>query len=65
MVISLIENSRRIYDELVEQEIIPAMELEQEATINEKEMVEVVEKLDSAIEVMDKEIAESDSVEKT
>ena len=62
--ISLIENSRRIYDELVEQEIIPAMELEQEATINEKEMVEVVEKLDSAIEVMDKEIAESDSVEK-
>ena len=27
-------------------------------------MVEVVEKLDSAIEVMDKEIAESDSVEK-
>lgn len=34
--ISLIENSRRIYDELVEQEIIPAMELEQEATINEK-----------------------------
>lgn len=52
--ISLIENSRRIYDELVEQEIIPAMELEQEATINEKEMVEVVEKLDSAIEVMDK-----------
>ena len=41
------------------------MELEQEATINEKEMVEVVEKLDSAIEVMDKEIAESDSVEKT
>ena len=62
--ISLIENSRRIYDELVEQEIIPAIELEQEATINEKEMVEVVEKLDSAIEVMDKEIAESDSVEK-
>lgn len=62
--ISLIENSRRIYDELVEQEIIPAMELEQEATINEKEMVEVVEKLDSAIEVMDKKIAESDSVEK-
>ena len=62
--ISLIENSRRMYDELVEQEIIPAMELEQEATINEKEMVEVVEKLDSAIEVMDKEIAESDSVEK-
>lgn len=48
---------------MVEQEIIPAMELEQEATINEKEMVEVVEKLDSAIEVMDKEIAESDSVE--
>lgn len=43
--ISLIENSRRIYDELVEQEIIPAMELEQEATINEKEMVEVVESL--------------------
>lgn len=62
--ISLIENSRRIYDELVEQEIIPAMELEQEATINEKEMVEVAEKLDSAIEVMDQEIAESDSVEK-
>ena len=60
---NLIENSKRIYDELVEQEIIPAMELEKEVTINEEEMVAVVEKLDSAIEAMDKEIAESDSTE--
>ena len=60
---NLIENSKRIYDELVEQEIIPAIELEKEVTINEEEMVAVVEKLDSAIEAMDKEIAESDSTE--
>lgn len=60
---NLIENSRRIYDELVEQKIIPAMELEQEATINEEEIVAVVEKLDEAIDAMDKKIAESDSVE--
>lgn len=61
---SLIENSKRIYDELVEQEVIPAMELEEESAINEEEMVAVVEKLDDAIEAMDKEIAEADSVEK-
>ncbi len=60
---NLIENSRRIYVELVEQKIIPAMELEQEATINEEEIVAVVEKLDEAIDAMDKKIAESDSVE--
>lgn len=60
---NLIENSRKIYDELVEQKIIPAMELEEEAAINEEEMVAVVEKLDSAIEAMDQEIAESDSTE--
>lgn len=47
---SLIENSRRIYDELVEQEVIPAMELEEETTIKEDEMVAVAEKLDAAIE---------------
>lgn len=61
---SLIENSKRIYDELVEQEVIPAMELEEESAINEEEMIAVVEKLDDAIEAMDKEIAEADSVEK-
>ena len=61
---SLVENSKRIYDELVEQEVIPAMELEEESAINEEEMVAVVEKLDDAIEAMDKEIAEADSVEK-
>ena len=61
---NLIENSRRIYDELVEQKVIPAMELEQEASINEEEMAAVVEKLDTAIDDMDKEIAASDSAEK-
>ena len=61
---SLRENSRRIYDELVEQEVIPAMELEEETTIKEDEMVAVAEKLDAAIETMDKEIAESDSAER-
>ena len=61
---NLIENSRRMYDELVEEKIIPAMELEEEAVISEEEMTEVVEKLDAAIEAMDKEIAETDSVEK-
>lgn len=60
---NLIENSRRIYDELVEQEVIPAMKLEEEATIKEDEMVAVAEKLDEAIEAMDKEIAESGSAE--
>src|SRR5690625_4769636 len=52
----LIEKSNQLYDELLEKEIIPAIERETEAELSVKEMEEVVEKLDEKVEEYDKKI---------
>src|SRR5690625_5225001 len=53
---SLIEKSNYLYDELLEKEIIPAIERESEEELSVQEMEEVVEKLDEKIVEYDKEI---------
>lgn len=57
---NLIEKSNQMYDELMEKEIIPAIEREcpEEITVNELETI--VEKLDKKIEAYSKEIEVSD-----
>ena len=52
----LIEWSNQLYDELLEKEIIPAIERENEEELSVKEMEEVVEKLDEKVEEYDKKI---------
>ncbi len=52
----LIEKSNQLYDELLEKEIIPAIERENEEELSVKEMEEVVEKLDDKVEEYDKKI---------
>ncbi|WP_269409680.1 IS1182 family transposase [Lentibacillus daqui] len=52
----LIEKSNQLYDELLEKEIIPAIERETEEELSVKEMGEVVEKLDEKVEEYDKKI---------
>ncbi|WP_269410434.1 IS1182 family transposase [Lentibacillus daqui] len=52
----LIEKSNQLYDELLEKEIIPAIERETEEKLSVKEMEEVVEKLDEKVEEYDKKI---------
>ncbi|WP_246516996.1 IS1182 family transposase, partial [Lederbergia ruris] len=56
----LIEKSNQLYDELLEKEIIPAIEREKEEELSVKEMEEVVEKLDEKIEGYNKEIEASE-----
>jgi transposase len=56
----LIEKSNQLYDELLEKEIIPAIEREKKEELSVKEMEEVVEKLDEKIEEYNKEIEASE-----
>ncbi|MFS0612652.1 IS1182 family transposase [Bacillus subtilis] len=56
----LIEKSNQLYDELLEKEIIPAIEREKEEELSVKEMEEVVEKLDDKIEEYNKEMEASE-----
>ncbi|WP_240613706.1 IS1182 family transposase, partial [Pueribacillus theae] len=56
----LIEKSNQLYDELLEKEIIPAIERENEEELSVKEIEEVVEKLDDKIEEYNKEIEASE-----
>ncbi|WP_082195245.1 IS1182 family transposase [Bacillus andreraoultii] len=56
----LIEKSNQLYDELLEKEIIPAIEREKEEELSVKEMEEVVEKLDEKIEEYNKKIEVSE-----
>lgn len=57
---NLIEKSNQMYDELLEKEIIPEIERENEEELSVKEMEEVVEKLDDKIEKYNKKIEASD-----
>src|SRR5699024_12502289 len=53
---NLVEKSNQMYDELLEKEIIPEIERENEEELSVEEMGEVVEKLDEKIEEYNKEI---------
>ena len=52
----LIEKSNQLYDELLEKEIIPAIERENEEELSVQELEEIVEKLDEKIEEYDNQI---------
>jgi len=52
----LIEKSNQLYDELLEKEIIPAIERENEEELSVQEMEKVVEKLDERIEEYNEKI---------
>ncbi|WP_249872886.1 IS1182 family transposase, partial [Oceanobacillus saliphilus] len=57
---NLMERSNQIYDELLEKEIIPAIERDNEEELSVQEMEEVVEKLHEKIEEYDKKIEACD-----
>ncbi len=52
----LIEKSNQLYDELLEKEIIPAMERENKEELSVGEMEEIIENLDEKIEAYDEKI---------
>nr|WP_243855008.1 IS1182 family transposase [Halalkalibacterium halodurans] len=52
----LIEKSNQLYDELLEKEIIPAIERESKEELTVKEMEEVVKKLEETVSEYDKQI---------
>src|SRR5699024_12688723 len=53
---SLIEKSNAMYDELLEKEIIPSLERENEEELSVKEIETIVEKLDDTIDTYTKRI---------
>src|SRR5699024_7061934 len=59
---NLIEKSNVRYDELLEKEIIPAIERENEEELWVKEIETIVEKLDDTIDIYTKKIDDSDVV---
>src|SRR5699024_7819582 len=59
---NLIEKSNLMYDELLEKEIIPAIERENEEELSVKEIETIVEKLDDSIDTYKKKIDDSDVV---
>src|SRR5690625_196767 len=59
---NLIEKSNIMYDELLEKEIIPAIERENEEELSTKEIETIVERLDASIDSYTKKIDESDVV---
>src|SRR5690625_6154915 len=59
---NLIEKSNVMYDELLEKEIIPAIERENEEELSVKEIETIVEKLDDTIDTYTKRIDDSDVV---
>src|SRR5690554_3065877 len=61
---NLIEKSNLMYDELLEKEIIPAIERENEEELTVKEIETIVEKLDDTIDMYTQKIDESDEVSK-
>lgn len=54
----LIENSNKMYDELLEKEIIPAIERENSEELSVHEMEEIVEKLDEKVNEYNQKIEE-------
>lgn len=59
---NLIEKSNLMYDELLEKEIIPAIERENQEELSVKEIETIVEKLDDTIDTYTKQMDESDLV---
>src|SRR5699024_12308331 len=59
---NLIEKSNLMYDELLEKEIIPAIEREKEEELSMKEIETIVEKIDDSIHTYRKKIDDSDVV---
>src|SRR5690625_1779251 len=59
---SLVEKSNLMYDELLEKEIIPSIERENEEELSIKEIEVIVEKLNETIDTYTRQIEESDIV---
>lgn len=57
---NLIEKSNAMYDELLEKEIIPSIERENEQELSVEELESIVKKLDDTIDTYTKKIDESD-----
>ncbi|MGD7046574.1 IS5/IS1182 family transposase, partial [Jeotgalibacillus proteolyticus] len=53
---SLVEKSEKLYDELVNQQIIPEIKRESPEELSTEELVEVVEKLEETVETFTQEI---------
>ncbi|AOM82927.1 Transposase [Salisediminibacterium beveridgei] len=56
----IVTKSNAIYDELIEQEIIPAIELEDQEALTDDELNKVHEELDQTVQDYDKQIEEND-----
>lgn len=61
--ISLIEKSNQLYNELLEKQVIPEMEKENDEQLSVKELTQIAEKLDEVIEDYTQKIDHSDDVE--
>jgi transposase len=59
---SLIEKSNQMYDDLLEKQIIPEIERENQEELSTKELTKVVEKLDEKVEEYDQKIEASEVV---
>jgi len=59
---NLIDKSNLMYDELLEKEIIPAIEREDEEELSVQEIEKIVDKLDDTIDTYTKQIDNSDEV---
>ncbi|HBD4305948.1 TPA: transposase, partial [Escherichia coli] len=59
---SLIERSNQLYNELLENEIIPEIEREGDEQLSLKELSQLVEKVDNVVAEYDKQIEESSDV---
>ncbi|MEK4563404.1 IS1182 family transposase [Alkalihalobacillus sp. FSL R5-0424] len=58
----LTEKSNQMYDELLEQEIIPSIEREDAEALSDEELVYVAEKLDEHVQAYDQQIEASEDV---
>ena len=58
---ALVEKSNRMYDELLEKEIIPGIERESLEEISDEELLQVAEQLDEVIAEYDQEIATTEA----
>jgi uncharacterized protein with WD repeat len=56
----LVERSARMYEELLEQEIIPAIELENPEALSGEKLTNVAEKLDEKVQKYDRRIEASE-----
>jgi len=60
---SLVEKSEKLYDELVDQQIIPEIKRESPEELSTEELVEVVEKLEETVETFTQEIEKTEDVQ--